>query len=190
MGLLSSDALGEMEDRERVMPVPACGSGWMYISAVWRLDAAAVRKWRNRIVKASRSIGAVAAGLVTLAALCMLTDKLLVAAHLFPSPAAHRPYTLALLAIVVAYCTVYTLMGGYVTARLAPTRPVAHAVVLGVLGMALSTLGTMHQWQIGNGWNTITLVAEGIPLCWVGALLWTRWLRLQRNGSFASGSLT
>jgi hypothetical protein len=144
----------------------------------------------SRIMKLLRSIGALAAGLVTLAALCVLTDKLLVAAHLFPSPDEHRPYTLALLAIVAAYCTVYTLLGGYLTARLAPTRPVAHAVVLGMLGMALSTLGTMHSWQIGNGWNAITLVAEGIPCCWIGALLWTQWLRLHRNGSLASGSLT
>ena len=137
-----------------------------------------------------RSIGALAAGLVTLAALCVLTDKLLVAAHVFPSPEAHRPYTLALLAIVAAYCTLYTLVGGYVTARLAPTRPVAHAVILGMLGMALSTLGTLNQWQIGDGWNAITLVAEGIPFCWLGALIWTQLIRPRRIGSFVSGSLT
>ncbi|HEY1772896.1 MAG TPA: hypothetical protein VGH91_06870 [Gammaproteobacteria bacterium] len=124
-----------------------------------------------------RSIGAVAAGLLTIVLLCVLTDALLVAVHVLPSPELHRPYTLACLGVVIVYCTAYTLVGGYVTARLAPTRPVAHAVVLGMLGMALSTLGTLHQWQIGDGWNAITLVAEGIPLCWLGALIYTQWLR-------------
>jgi hypothetical protein len=121
-----------------------------------------------------RSIGAIAAGLLTLVVLCVLTDALLVAIHLLPSPQAHHPYALVSLGVVTFYCAVYTLVGGYVTARLAPTRPVAHAVILGVLGMALSTLGTMNSWQIGNGWNAITLVAEGIPLCWLGALIWTQ----------------
>jgi hypothetical protein len=121
-----------------------------------------------------RSIGAVAAGLLTLAVLCVLTDALLVAIHLLPSPQAQHPYALVSLGVVIFYCTVYSLVGGYVTARLAPTRPVAHAVVLGMLGMALSTLGTMNSWQIGNGWNAITLVAEGIPLCWLGALIYTQ----------------
>ena len=135
-----------------------------------------------------RSVGAVAAGLLTIAVLCVLTDALLVAVHLLPPPDAHRPYTLAFLGVVIVYCAAYTLVGGYVTARLAPTRPVAHAVVLGILGMALSTLGTMNSWQIGNGWNAITLVAEGIPLCWIGALLWTQWRKRSRNGSLPSGA--
>ena len=124
-----------------------------------------------------RSIGAVTAGLAVIVLLCVLTDALLVAVHLLPSPDAHRPYTLAYLGIVIFYCAAYTLVGGYVTARLAPIRPVAHAVVLGIAGMALSTLGTFHEWQIGNGWNAITLVAEGLPLCWLGALIWTQLLR-------------
>jgi hypothetical protein len=139
-------------------------------------------------MKILRSVGAVAAGLVTMYLLCVLTDKLLVAAHLLPSPDEHRPHTLAYLAIVIAYCAVYTLVGGYVTARLAPIRPAAHAVVLGVLGMALSTLGTMNNWQIGNGWNAITLVGEGIPLCWAGALIWTQLLRPRRNDALASNA--
>ncbi|HEY3644789.1 MAG TPA: hypothetical protein VGM16_05560 [Gammaproteobacteria bacterium] len=128
-------------------------------------------------MNALRSLGAVAAGLLTLTLLCVLTDALLVAAHVLPAPQAHQPYALASLGIVIVYCAAYTLVGGYVTARLAPTRPVAHAVVLGVLGMTLSTLGTLHQWQIGNGWNAITVVAEGIPLCWLGALIWTQLFR-------------
>ena len=124
-----------------------------------------------------RSIAAVAAGLAVIVLLCVLTDALLVTMQLLPSPDAHRPYGLAFLGVVVFYCAVYTLIGGYVTARLAPIRPVAHAVVLGLLGMALSVLGTMHAWQIGNGWNAITLLAEGLPLCWLGALLWTQIFR-------------
>ncbi len=128
-----------------------------------------------------RSIGAVAAGLAVIVLLCVLTDALLVAIHILPSPHAHRPYALVTLGVVVFYCTVYTLVGGYVTARLAPTRPVAHAVVLGILGMALSNIGTMNDWQIGNGWNTITLLAEGLPLCWLGGLIWTQIFRPNRN---------
>lgn len=124
-----------------------------------------------------RSIGAVTTGLAVIVLLCVLTDALLVVVHILPTPNGHHLYTLATLGVVIFYCTVYTLVGGYVTARLAPIRPVAHAVVLGILGMALSTLGTMNNWQIGDGWNAITLLAEGLPLSWLGALIWTQIFR-------------
>ncbi|HEY4127062.1 MAG TPA: hypothetical protein VGN70_03360 [Gammaproteobacteria bacterium] len=141
-------------------------------------------------MKILRSIGAISAGLLTLVVLCVITDAVLVKLNLLPSPDAHRPHTLAFLGVVIAYCTIYTLVGGYVTARLAPIRPAAHAVMMGVAGMAMSTFGTMHNWQIGDGWNAITVVAEGIPLSWLGALVWTQIVRRHRSETFMSQPLT
>jgi hypothetical protein len=62
--------------------------------------------------------------------------------------------------------------------------------MMGVAGMAMSTLGTMHNWQIGDGWNAITVVAEGIPLSWLGALVWTQIVRRHRSETFMSQPLT
>jgi hypothetical protein len=44
---------------------------------------------------------------------------------------------------------IYGVAGGYITARFAPNRPMLHALVLGVLGLAVSIVGTVVTWNKG-----------------------------------------
>jgi hypothetical protein len=77
--------------------------------------------------------------------------------------------------IFTAYRFVFTVLGGYVTARLAPARPMKHALVLGAIGTALSLVGViaMHVKNMpGPAWYPWALVITAIPLTWLGARLY------------------
>ena len=67
------------------------------------------------------------------------TDLALHAAGIFP--ALGQRMSDALFMLATAYRTVYAVAGSYVTARLAPDRPMGHALVGGLIGLALSIAG-------------------------------------------------
>ncbi|MEQ1504122.1 MAG: hypothetical protein ABMB14_17900, partial [Myxococcota bacterium] len=74
------------------------------------------------------------------------------------------------------YRTAYSVGGAYLTARLAPDRPLAHALVLGVVGTGLATAGWLatRGMDLGPGWYPIALIALSIPQCWAGGALAVR----------------
>jgi len=118
-----------------------------------------------------RSIFAVLAGTVVGAALSLGTDVGLHATGIFPPIGQWRSSTL--FAIATGYRTIYNMVGSYVMARLAPTRPMAHALVGGTLGLAVSTIGAVATWNRGPGfgphWYPISLAVLALPCAWVGA---------------------
>ena len=76
-----------------------------------------------------RSIGAVLAGFLAVVILSLGTDLALHAAGIFPALGDRMSDSLFVLATV--YRTIYAVLGGYITARLAPNRPMEHALVGG-----------------------------------------------------------
>lgn len=120
-----------------------------------------------------RSIGAVAAGLVVVVALSIGTDAVMHATNVFPPSGERMSETLFLLA--TAYRLVYAVVGGYVAARLAPARPMKHALVLGFIGTVLSTAGFLATWnagpEFGPRWYPIALVVTALPCAWLGGKL-------------------
>jgi hypothetical protein len=81
--------------------------------------------------------------------------------------------SLWLLAII--YRTIDGVAGSYLTARLAPDRPLVHALVLGLIGLLLSTAGAVATWnkgpQFGPKWYPIALIAIALPCAWLGGTL-------------------
>lgn len=120
-----------------------------------------------------RSIGAVFAGLLFIVILSLLTDVVMHATGVYPPWFQYMPDSLFLLA--TAYRVVYSLLGSYLTARLAPQRPMLHALILGVVGMVLSLAGVLATWnkgpEFGPKWYPITLIAIAAPLAWLGGKL-------------------
>jgi len=86
-----------------------------------------------------RSVGAVFAGLATIFAITTLTDVALHTTGVYPAPGADMSH--GLYALAAAYRVVYGVLGCYVTARLAPARPFAHSIALGIIGTLISTAG-------------------------------------------------
>ena len=120
-----------------------------------------------------RSIGAVFAGLFTIAVLDNLIDFILHSVGVYPPIGQTMADGLFLLAL--AYRTVDGILGCYIAASLAPSRPMQHALILGGIGVVLSSLGALAT--IGSGpefgpvWYPLTLVAIALPCAWVGGKL-------------------
>jgi len=126
-----------------------------------------------------KSIGAVLAGILVGAVLSLGTDVVLHATHVFPPW--DQPASDALLLLATAYRTVYSVAGSYVTARLAPGRPMLHALVLGTLGLVVCIVGAVVTWNkgpaFGPHWYPVSLIVLAMPQCWVGAKLYEIQLR-------------
>ena len=50
--------------------------------------------------------------------------------------------------IELAYRSVYTVLGSYISARLAPHRPMKHALALRVVGFIVNILGAVATWNM------------------------------------------
>lgn len=115
-----------------------------------------------------RSIWAVAAGVIFIVGVTTLVDIALHAAGVYPpmdKPIGNR---LALLA--TSYRIVISIAGAWLTARLAPEKPMKHALWLGYVGVVLGLAGLAATWNLGLGprWYPIALVVLAIPQCWAG----------------------
>jgi len=116
-----------------------------------------------------RSIFAVLAGLVTTVVLSIGADALMHAAGVYPP--AGQPMRDRLLLLASVYRGVFGVAGGYVTARLAPRAPIGHALVLGLIGLALSVMGAVIMWEQSPGWYPISLAVLAVPYAWLGGRL-------------------
>ena len=65
---------------------------------------------------------------------------------------------------------------GYVTASLAPHRPMRHVIVVGVIGTIAGTAGLVATWNLGFGprWYPLALAISGFPCVWLGGALFAR----------------
>ena len=120
-----------------------------------------------------RRIGAVLAGLLATIILSLGTDVVLHATGVFPPWG--QPMADALLLLATAYRTVYGVTGSYIAARLAPDRSMAHALALGVAGLAASIAGAVATWNGGPAfepkWYPLALIALAMPTAWAGGRL-------------------
>jgi hypothetical protein len=118
-----------------------------------------------------RSIGALLAGFVAVVVLSLGTDFALHATGVFP--ALGQRMSDALFILATAYRTLYGVVGSYVTAQLAPDRPMGHALVGGLIGVALSTLGAVVTWNkdLGPHWYPLALIVTAMPTAWLGGKL-------------------
>jgi|SRR6185369_3530189 len=123
-------------------------------------------------MKILKSIGAVVAGFLTVVVLSVGTDAILEAAGVLPPQTQHAVYTSwTLLLLALVYRTVYTVLGGYVTARLAPQKPMKHVVVLAILGTLGGIVGVFAGWNLSEHWYPIALAVLAFPSVWYGGKL-------------------
>ena len=127
----------------------------------------------NRLIRILQSLGAVFAGILAGIILSLGTDVALHAVGVFPpwdQPAGNLPLLLA-----TVYRTVYGVAGAYITARLAPSRPMRHALALGATGFAVSIVGAAATWNAGPAfgphWYPLALVVLAIRTAWMGGKL-------------------
>ena len=121
-----------------------------------------------------RSIGAVVAGLLVGIILSLGTDAVMHLTGIFPPLGQAMSNGLFLLA--TAYRTVYNVAASYIAARLAPDRPMGHALALGVIGLVVSTVGAVVTWnrgpEFGPHWYPLALIVLAMPSAWLGGVLY------------------
>ena len=121
-----------------------------------------------------RSAGAVAAGFIVTAALSLGIDEVLHLAGVYPPWG--QPMSDGLFGLATAYRVAVTILGGYITARMAPQYPMKHVMILGAIGLVAATAGLAATWnrpELGPKWYPIALVVTALPCVWAGGRLRT-----------------
>ena len=123
-----------------------------------------------------RSILAVLAGMVVGIAITLGTDQILHLVGVFPPWGASKVGFDVPLLLATAYRTVYGVLGSYIMARLAPDRPMTHALVGGFLGLVVSIAGAAATWNkgpaFGPHWYPLALIVLAMPQAWAGGKLY------------------
>jgi len=119
-----------------------------------------------------KSIGAVLAGLAFIVISHTAVDKILEGLGIFPPPdkGLHVSWMLAL---ALTYRVLLSIAGCYFTARLAPSRPMVHALILGAIGVLASAAGipmAMSQ-NLSPVWYPVSLAILSLPCAWIGGKL-------------------
>jgi MFS family permease len=120
-----------------------------------------------------RSTAAVLLGFIAVAALSLGTDQILHVLHVYP-PWNQPMYDPGLNLLALAYRCVFTVVGGYLTARLAPRNPMRHVLVLAIIGFIFGLAGVIVAITVANLgpiWYPIALVITSVPCVWLGGIL-------------------
>ena len=119
-----------------------------------------------------RSALAVLAGLAANVVLAMLADELMYALSVFPRPPAVS-YETGPYIIATAYRAVFGVAGSWLAARLAPSHPMRHALILGGIGLVLCTAGLVAAFNMDLGpvWYPLALLVMTPACAWLGGSL-------------------
>jgi hypothetical protein len=118
----------------------------------------------------ARSVVAILTGFLAVVVLSLATDQLLHVLQVYP-PWGEPMDDTGLNALALSYRIVYTLLGGFITARLAPRLPMRHVMVLALIGLAAGTAGAIvaiTQADLGPNWYPIALAVTAYPCTWLG----------------------
>ncbi len=131
-----------------------------------------------------RSVAAVVVGVVFVIIVTTIVDLALHALHVYPP--GREPLTDALALLASSYRLVIGVVGAWLTAKLAPNRPLWHAVLLGCVGTMLGIVGIAVTWNLGLGprWYPISLAVLALPQSWFGG-----WWYARKSGAHTDGKI-
>jgi hypothetical protein len=117
-----------------------------------------------------RSILAVAASFAVVIVITLVTDAILHWTHFYPPLGEYTSGSKLTWATI--YRTIYGVFGSYITARLAPRRPMKHALIGGAIGTVIATVGAVTTWNhvppLGPHWYPVALIIGALPTAWLG----------------------
>jgi len=126
----------------------------------------------------SRSVWAVGAGVLFIIIVTTIVDIVLHVTNVFPPM--DQPLDDKLSILATSYRVVISVMGAWLTARLAPVNPpgspMKHAMILGYVGTVLGLIGVIATWNAGLGprWYPVALAVLAVPQCWLGGWIYQR----------------
>lgn len=126
-------------------------------------------------MKTLKSVLSIFVGFLTVVVLSILTDAILEKTGIFPPPSDAGLFVTWMLVFALFYRTVYTILGGYFSAKLAPSSPMKHAIFLGILGTIAGTAGVIVGWNLSAHWYPIALAVLALPSTWFGGWISEKW---------------
>lgn len=126
-------------------------------------------------MKILKGIGAILAGILFIVVTHTATDFVLESLGIFP-PRDQGLHVTWMALTATIYRSIFTVGGGYVTAALAPDPPMRYVIILGLIGLAVSTLAAIVTipMKLGPSWYPIALAALALPCVWLGGKLRTK----------------
>lgn len=119
-----------------------------------------------------KSTWAVLAGFIFVVVVSIVTDIILTKTGLMKQP--FHLNTTSFIAFVVLYRCLYGITGSYLTAKLAPGKPMKHAIIGGIVGLIIATIGTIAMWDKSPHWYPLALMITALPCAWLGAKLFVK----------------
>jgi len=118
-----------------------------------------------------RSIWSVVAGFLFIMVLSLGTDAIMYAMWPKVFNANGGTSNVVILCLTIVYVGVFAIVGSYITARLAPSQPMKHALILGVTGLAFTVAATTRMWNVHPAWYNILNLLLVMPYAWFGGRL-------------------
>lgn len=118
-----------------------------------------------------RSVGAVVVGFLFIAVLSFGSDLILRITFPDDVDLPVRIVSVRVLSLSLISAAVYATVGCYLTARLAPARPMWHALLLGILVLLFTGTNTTVLWTLAATWYKVASLALVMPCAWIGGWL-------------------
>jgi hypothetical protein len=122
--------------------------------------------------RVGRSVAAIVTGFLVVVLLSLGTDQILHMLNVYP-PWGQPMWEPGDNLLALGYRSVFTVLGGYVTARLAPSNPMRHVLMLAAIGLVVgvvAAIGTIPM-KLGPAWYPIALALTGPAFTWLGGKL-------------------
>jgi hypothetical protein len=121
-----------------------------------------------------KSIWPMAAGVLFVVIVTTLVDIVLHLTRVFPP--LDQPIDDAQALLATSYRIVIGIGGAWLTAMLAPSKPMTHVLWLGAIGTLLAAIAVVATWNSGLGprWYPVAIAALAIPQSWAGGRLAAR----------------
>jgi hypothetical protein len=114
-----------------------------------------------------KSLVAVIVGLAAGILLSVAADTLLFALGVFV-PSSIKNASPFVVATILSYRFIFNIISCYLTARLAPDKPMLHALILGSIGFVIAVAGAILMWNEAPPYYNIVLVLAALPAAWIG----------------------
>jgi len=122
-----------------------------------------------------KGIGAILAGMIFIVVTHTATDFVLESLGVFPRPS-EGLHTTWMVVTATVYRSVYSVGGGYVTSLLAPEPKMRYVLILGLIGLVISSLAAVATipMKLGPAWYPIALAVLALSCVWLGGKLRTK----------------
>ena len=119
-----------------------------------------------------RSIWAVVAGFLAVVVLSTVVDQLFHMLGVYPPWGQPMPEASDNV-LALSYRIVITVLGGWITARLAPQNPLKHVIILGGIGFVVGVAAAIATipLHLGPAWYPILIPITGLPATVLGGVL-------------------